>query len=31
VLDALTDKLRKVAEHLDAARDELLACTAVPK
>jgi putative transposase len=31
VLDALTDKLPKVAEHLDAARDELLAFTAFPK
>jgi putative transposase len=31
VLDALGDKLPKVAEHLDAARDELLAFTAFPK
>nr|AAB05796.1 transposase [Mycobacterium branderi] len=31
VLDALSDKLPKVAEHLDAARDELLAFTAFPK
>jgi putative transposase len=31
VLDALTDKLPKVAEHLDAARAELLAFTAFPK
>jgi putative transposase len=31
VLDALTDKLPKVAGHLDAARDELLAFTAFPK
>jgi putative transposase len=31
VLDALIDKLPKVAEHLDAARDELLAFTAFPK
>jgi putative transposase len=31
VLDALTDKLPKVAEHLDAARSELLAFTAFPK
>ena len=31
VLDALGDKLTKVAEHLDAARDELLAFTAFPK
>jgi putative transposase len=31
VLDALTDKLPKVAEHLDTARDELLAFTAFPK
>ena len=31
VLDALIDKLHKVAEHLDAARDELLAFTAFPK
>ncbi|WP_084707186.1 IS256-like element IS1407 family transposase, partial [Mycobacterium celatum] len=31
VLDAVTDKLPKVAEHLDTARDELLAFTAFPK
>jgi putative transposase len=31
VLDALTDKLPKVAEHLDAAREELLAFTVFPK
>jgi putative transposase len=31
VLDALTDKLPKVAEHLDAARTDLLAFTAFPK
>ena len=31
VLDALGDKLPKLAEHLDAARDELLAFTAFPK
>jgi putative transposase len=31
VLDALTDKLPKVAEHLDAARPALLAFTAFPK
>jgi putative transposase len=31
VLDALIDKLPKVAEHLEAARDELLAFTAFPK
>jgi putative transposase len=31
VLDALVDKLPKVAEHLDAARAELLAFTAFPK
>jgi putative transposase len=31
VLDALCDKLPKVAEHLDAARAELLAFTAFPK
>jgi putative transposase len=31
VLDALADKLPKVAEHLDAARTELLAFTAFPK
>jgi hypothetical protein len=31
VLDALIDKLPKVAEHPDAARDELLAFTAFPK
>lgn len=31
VLDALSGKLPKVAEHLDAARDELLAFTAFPK
>jgi putative transposase len=31
VLDALTDKLPKVAEHLDGARVELLAFTAFPK
>jgi putative transposase len=30
VLDALTDKLPKVAQHLDAARAELLAFTAFP-
>ena len=31
MLDALTDKLPKVAEHLDAARHDLLAFTAFPK
>jgi putative transposase len=31
VLDALSDKLPEVAEHLDAARAELLAFTAFPK
>jgi putative transposase len=31
VLDALADKLPKVAEHLDGARAELLAFTAFPK
>jgi putative transposase len=31
VLDALIDKPPKVAEHLEAARDELLAFTAFPK
>ena len=31
VLDALSDKLPKVAEHLDGARAELLAFTAFPK
>ena len=31
VLDALTDKLPAVAEHLDAARADLLAFTAFPK
>ncbi len=31
VLDALSDKLPKVAEHLDAARADLLAFTAFPK
>jgi putative transposase len=31
VLDALSDKLPAVAEHLDAARAELLAFTAFPK
>jgi transposase-like protein len=31
VLDALGDKLPKVAEHLDVARAELLAFTAFPK
>jgi transposase-like protein len=31
VVDALTDKLPKVAEHLDAARPDLLAFTAFPK
>ncbi|BBU22720.1 IS256 family transposase [Mycobacterium xenopi] len=31
VLDALSDKLPKVAEHLDAARPDLLAFTAFPK
>jgi putative transposase len=31
VLDALTGKLPKVAEHLDAARADLLAFTAFPK
>jgi putative transposase len=30
-LDAPSDKLPKVAEHLDSARDELLAFTAFPK
>ena len=31
VLDALTEKLPKVAEHLDAARADVLAFTAFPK
>ena len=31
VLDALADKLPKVAEHLDTARADLLAFTAFPK
>ena len=31
VLDALADKLPKVAEHLDAARADVLAFTAFPK
>jgi putative transposase len=31
VLDALTNKLPKAAEHLDAARVDLLAFTAFPK
>jgi mutator family transposase len=31
VLDALSDKLPKFAEHLDAARADLLAFTAFPK
>ena len=31
VLDALSDKLPRVAEHLDAARADLLAFTAFPK
>ncbi|SDX68167.1 Transposase (or an inactivated derivative) [Geodermatophilus africanus] len=31
VLDALTDKLPRVAEHLEAARADLLAFTAFPK
>jgi putative transposase len=31
MLDALTDKLPKVADHLDAARADLLAFTAFPK
>ncbi|EUA30819.1 transposase, Mutator family protein [Mycobacterium xenopi 3993] len=31
VLDALSDKLPRVAEHLDAARPDLLAFTAFPK
>ena len=31
VLDALTEKLPKVAEHLDAARTDVLAFTAFPK
>jgi putative transposase len=31
IIDALSDKLPKVAEHLDAARAELLAFTAFPK
>ena len=31
VLDALTDKLPKVAEHLDAVSTDLLAFTAFPK
>ena len=31
VLDALSDKLPKVAEHLDGARAELLAFTAFPR
>jgi putative transposase len=31
VIDALSDKLPKVTEHLDAARANLLAFTAFPK
>jgi putative transposase len=31
IIDALSDKLPKVAEHLDAARADLLAFTAFPK
>ncbi|GAA3644289.1 hypothetical protein GCM10022236_53550 [Microlunatus ginsengisoli] len=31
ILDALTDKLPTVADHLDAARADLLAFTAFPK
>jgi hypothetical protein len=31
VIDALSDKLPKVAEHLDAARADLLALTVFPK
>jgi putative transposase len=31
IIDALADKLPKVAEHLDAAREDLLAFTAFPK
>ena len=31
IVDALTDKLSKVAEHLDTARPDLLAFTAFPK
>ena len=31
LLDALTDKLPAVAEHLDAARADVLAFTAFPK
>ncbi|MCK8675280.1 transposase, partial [Rhodococcus sp. HM1] len=31
IIDALTEKLPKVADHLDAARSDLLAFTAFPK
>jgi putative transposase len=31
IIDALSDKLPKVAEHLDAARTDLLAFTNLPK
>jgi putative transposase len=31
IVDALTEKLPKVAEHLEAARDDILAFTAYPK
>jgi transposase-like protein len=31
IVDALADKLPKVAEHLDAARADILAFTAFPK
>ena len=31
IIDALSDKLPKVAEHLEAAREDLLAFTAFPK
>lgn len=31
ILDALTEKLPKVAEHLDSARADVLAFTAFPK
>ena len=31
IIDALADKLPKVAEHLEAAREDLLAFTAFPK
>jgi transposase-like protein len=31
ILDALVDKLRQVAAHLDAARADILAFTSFPK